>query len=129
MARTGRPPIKLDMDQLGALCRMRPTLEDCAAFFKCSVDKIQRDINKHTGLTFKEFREQHFVETRFDIVRKAIEKAKAGDNTMLIFCLKNLANWKDRHDESQTTVVTANITNQLPQVELEDRVKLIKGKE
>jgi hypothetical protein len=41
------------------------------------------------------------VFTRFDLIRTAIDKAKKGDNVMLIFCLKNLCGWRDKLPEEE----------------------------
>lgn len=78
--------------------RLKPTLEDTAAHFECSTKTIQRFIRDNFDLDFVQFRDQNMVHTRHGIIRKAIEKAMAGDNTMLIFCLKNLCGWKDRYE-------------------------------
>lgn len=94
----GRPKAKVDIDQLAVFCRLKPTLEDCAAFFKCSPDTIQRAIKRHTKLTFAEFRNQNMVHTRHTLIRNAINRANNGSDTMLIFCLKNLCNWRDRNE-------------------------------
>jgi hypothetical protein len=102
-----RPSIPIDEKQLRALMRLKPTLEDCAAFFECSTSKIEKHIKENWGLRFSEFREQNMVHTRFMLVRTALEKAKKGDTAILIFCLKNLCQWKDRYDHSpdQNTAV------------------------
>lgn len=92
----GRPEIEIPMDQLEGLCRLKPTLEDCAAFFKCSPDTIELRIKQKAGLVFTEFRDQFIVETRYDLIRAAIAKAKKGDNQMLMFCLKNMSKWSDK---------------------------------
>lgn len=97
MAKMGRPNADIDMDQLAALCRMKPTQEDCAAFFKCHPDTIGNRIKEETGLTFSEFREQSLVHTRFDLIRKAIKKADKSD-VMHIFALKNLCGWSDKQE-------------------------------
>lgn len=94
----GRKPIAIDKDQLAALMRMKPSQADTAAFFKCHPDTIGTFIRENFDLTFSEFREQNMVHTRFDMIRTAIDKAKRGDNVMLIFCLKNLCGWKDKWD-------------------------------
>jgi AraC-like DNA-binding protein len=93
----GRPPIEIDMEQLGALCRMKPTLYDCAAFFKCSIATIERRIKENTGLTFAEFRDQNLVHTKYDLIQKAINKADHSE-AMHKFCLKNLADWREKTD-------------------------------
>lgn len=81
--------------------RMKPTLADTAAFFNCSEDTIERHIRRIFKLNFSKFRDQNLVHTRFSLVRTAITKAEKGDNTMLIFCLKNLCGWKDKPLEEE----------------------------
>jgi hypothetical protein len=92
----GRPEVGIDIEQLAAICRMKPSLKDCAAFFKCSEDTIQLTIKKKTGLNFTAFRDQNMVHSRFGLIRTAMQKANSGDNCMLIFCLKNLCGWADK---------------------------------
>lgn len=78
--------------------RLKPTLNDTAAFFECHPDTVEKYVKATWNLSFPEFRDQNMVHTRYSIIRKAIQKAEAGDNVMLIFCLKNLCGWKDRHE-------------------------------
>jgi len=92
-----RPPKEIDMNELATLMRFKPTMADCAAFFKVSIDTIERRIRKETGLSYAEFRDQNMVHTRFTLIQRAIEKSKTSD-TMLIFCLKNLCGWKDKFE-------------------------------
>ena len=108
--------IEIDMEQLAALCRMKPTAEDCAAFFKCSVDTIERRIKEESvsdeypeGRTFAEFREQNMVQTRYDLIRMAINKAEKSD-TMHIFCLKNLCDWRDKKKDEGEVVINNNFS-------------------
>jgi AraC-like DNA-binding protein len=105
----GRPKVEIAEAQLKAIMRLNPTMKDTAAFFECSEDTIERQIKRDYGLTFAEFREKNMVHTRFALVRKAIQKATAGDNVMLIFVLKNLCKWKDRYDHSPD-----EMTNTIP---------------
>ena len=93
-----RPKAVIDEQKLKALMRLKPSLKDTAAFFEVSDRTIERFIETTFKTGFMEFREQHMVHTRLNIVRKAVEKAQSGDNTMLIFCLKNLCDWRDRDD-------------------------------
>lgn len=93
--KNGRPLKEIDMIQLAAFCRLKPSKADCAAFFKCTERTIDRVIEKHTGLAFGAFRDQNLVFTRFELIRDAIRKAKHSD-TMHIFTLKNLCNWTDK---------------------------------
>lgn len=95
MTRTLEP---IDPDKLKALMRLKPSLADAAAFFDRDTRTIQRHIEQHFGVGFKEFRETHMVHTRLALVRKAIQMGEAGNVAMLIFCLKNLCDWKDKKD-------------------------------
>lgn len=110
MAKTGRPPLDIPDEKLKAIMRMKPTLEDTAAFFECHTDTITKLIRKKFDLSFSEFRDQNMVHTRFNLIRTAITKAEGGDNCMLIFCLKNLCGWADKQEiksELSGTVVTS----------------------
>ena len=95
-----RPKKDIPLPQLKAIMRLKPSLEDTAAFFECDPSTIEKMIKRDFGLRFSEFREQNMVQTRFSLIRTAIHKAEKGDNVMLIFCLKNLCGWKDRYEQS-----------------------------
>ena len=101
MTAVGRPRVDIDRDQLTAFMRLKPSLEDCAAFFKCHKDTITNFIEREFGLGFSAFREQNSVVTRFNMIRTAIKKAEGGDNIMLIFCLKNMCGWRDRPKDDE----------------------------
>lgn len=113
--------IEIDLEQLAAFCRLKPTLADCAAFFKCSEDTIERRIKSHYNLTFAEFREQNMTQTRYGLIRKAIQKAETGDNTMLIFCLKNLCGWTDKPIESNKD--NEKDLSKISDFDLDERIK------
>lgn len=92
---------KIDPEQMQSLMRVYPSLQDTADFFKCTTRTIERFIRKKFKLTFVAFREQNMIHTRLSIKRKMIEKAQAGDNTMLIWCSKNLLGWSDKVEQKQ----------------------------
>lgn len=120
-----KPRVHIDIVQLKALCRMKPTQSDCAAFFKCSLDTIERFIRKETGLTYAEFRDQSMVHTRFDLIRKAIKRSDVSD-TMLIFSLKNLCDWSDKlktENEHSGTFLAEQSDEAL-----EERIKVLEAK-
>lgn len=94
---------EIDINQMKGLCRLKPRIEDIAAFFGCSHDTIERRVREWGYDTFASFREENMVHTRFSIIRKAIEKAEKGDNTMLIFTLKNLCGWADKIESEVTS--------------------------
>lgn len=98
----GRPPILIEKHQLEAICRLNPTLKDCAAYFKCSEDTIDRRAKEFGYSNFADLRDKNMVHTRLSLIRKAVRKAEGGDNTMLIFSLKNLCGWKDKVESEET---------------------------
>ena len=89
--------------QLKAVLRLKPTKKDVAFFLDCCEETIENHIREKYDMTFSDFRDKQMTHTRFSIVRKAIQKAEAGDNTMLIFSLKNLCGWKDKFETEVTT--------------------------
>lgn len=97
----GRPRKEIPLEQLKALMRLNPTLKDTAAFFECSEDTIINKVEEYTGSRdFSAFREENMVHTRFSLVRNALKMAEKGNPAMMIFCLKNLCGWKDKHEVS-----------------------------
>lgn len=108
----GRPAKGIDLEQLKNLMRMRPTLEDTAAFFGVSERTITRLITKHFNTGFVEFQRQFLMPTRYDLVRRAlVEAMKTPVNTqMLIFCLKNLNGWS----EKTTAEIQAEVSSDQP---------------
>lgn len=100
-----RPAKEFNEKKLKALMRLKPTMEDVAAFFECGTRTVESHIRNKFNLSFSEFREQNMVHTRFMLIRTAIQKAEKGDNVMLIFCLKNLCGWRDKPEEDKSNEV------------------------
>jgi len=64
--------------------------------FIVSERKIQRAVEEEKGMNFTEYRNLIISSTTAMKLKQAIlKKAFAGDNTCLIFSLKNMANWSD----------------------------------
>ena len=97
----GGAPSKIDPKKLKAFMRVYPTLEDCAAFFDCTTSAIEKYVKREFGISYSVFRDQNLAVTRFALKRKCIDKALAGDNTMLIWTTKNMCGWKDRDDKKE----------------------------
>ena len=89
--------------KMKAFMRIKPTLEDTAAWFEVDPKTIHLYIKEHFKCTFTQFREQNMVATRHDLIRKALAMAKKGHPAMLIFCLKNLCHWADKVEQKDTT--------------------------
>jgi hypothetical protein len=126
--KSGRPEIEIDLEQLKVFCRLKPSLEDCAAFYKCSSDTIERRIREATGLPFAVFRDQSMVHTRFELVRKAIQKANNGDNDMHKFCLKNLCGWGERGDQHPVAVNVINNFTSLTDEQIDQKLSELENK-
>lgn len=99
--------------QLKELCRMKPTLQDAAAFLGVSESAIHRHLKSKYKMTFEEFRAKHMVFTRHMLVRTALKKAENGDNCMLIFCLKNLCHWQDKIEQTTDSNHTIKLNYKL----------------
>ena len=119
----GRPVIELDEHQLKSLMRLTPSLKDTADFFDVSEDKIEMTIRAKWGLTFSEFRDKNAVQSRLGIKRKMIEKALAGDNTMLIWLSKNMLGMTDKVEQKQE-ITFSNLSNE----EIDARIKELEAK-
>lgn len=99
-----RPPKMTEekIRQLKAICRMKPTLHDCAAFLDVNPSTIDKWIKKNHNCSFSDFREQNMVHTRFMIFREMLEQCKKGHPTMLIWASKNLLGWTDKLESNNT---------------------------
>jgi len=86
----------LNLEELKKLMQFRPSLKMTAGWFDVSEDTIARRIKELDNSTFADFRDKHMAGTQIALIQKAITKALSGDNTMLIFSLKNLCGWKDK---------------------------------
>ena len=91
----GRPKRILDEAQLRVICRLMGTLEDCASYFRCSKTTISEYCKSEFNQTFREFRDESFIDTRLELRQLALQKAKKKDD-ILKFCLKNMDGWVDR---------------------------------
>jgi len=96
----GRKQIKIDLDQLKALAKLRPSISDVASFFRIDENTVNRIIKREFGKSFSLFIEEQFVHTKSALLRKALSEAMKDDpNTkMLDLCLKNFCGWRDKID-------------------------------
>lgn len=120
----------LSHENLKAICRLRPSLADCAAFFDVSEDTILRRCKEYEGMTFAELRDKYMADTRLKLVKKALNMALLDGNTaMMIFCLKNLNKWQDKFDIEVEGNITTNYVewakSAAKQIEEEDQQALI----
>ena len=84
------------------LCRMKPTLEDCAAILEMDTSTVDKFIKRTYKVSFSEFRNQNMAHTRFMIIRNIIKECEKGNTAMLIYASKNLCGWTDKQEVEQT---------------------------
>ena len=85
----GRPRKDIDQDNFEKLCGLFCTEEDIAAFFKVSVDTIERWCARTYKMTFAEVYKKHSAKGRTSIRRWQFQAAERGNTAMLIFLGKN----------------------------------------
>jgi hypothetical protein len=98
MAMRKRDPIP--WEKINGMLMYEASLNVVAEVAGCSHDTLEREIKKLHGCNFTEYRQRYVDQTVLRIKTKMINKALTGDNTCMIFCLKNLAKWADRVDHS-----------------------------
>jgi hypothetical protein len=125
----GRPKSECPMSLVEVACTYGATEVQCIESLRTqgypmSIPVLQRAIREATGLTFVEYRDQRAENTKLKLIQKAIQMALGGNCTMLIFCLKNLCDWRDKPPEyeksfrdmsNQELVILAR--EKLPQLE------------
>jgi hypothetical protein len=93
------------------------TLNYCSDYLGVSNDTIQRRCKEEKGMSFSDYHALKLQRTAVKLQQKAIEMALAGNTTMMIFSLKNLAMWADKIDHGITEDAASglklayNITN------------------
>lgn len=112
-----RPTKALDREEFEAFCRLNPTLKDAAAFFKLSEDTIERRCKEWEYTGFADARQQNMVHTRLKLIRKAVSMAEGGNVPMLIFALKNLCGWVDKHEKIEEADAAVKILYELKKIE------------
>jgi hypothetical protein len=101
-AKLGRPPLKIDPEQVKTLAAIQCTMIEMGHVLKCSVDHLER----HFADVIKEARTQGVMSVK----RKQYELAMKGDKTMLIWFGKNYCGQRDRHDVTATTTNNTQVT-------------------
>jgi methylphosphotriester-DNA--protein-cysteine methyltransferase len=103
---------ELDWKTLDALLQAKPTLAECADYLGCSGLYIEQKIRKEHDMTFSEYRALKMGRVKISLIMEAIQRAKAGNITILIFCLKNIAGWSDKVENKIEEVPTKELIQQ-----------------
>lgn len=97
MAKRGRPvTIQLDWSKLDMALSLGATTQMAADYLEVSVSYLEKKITAEKGMALGEYRNLKMASTKLKLIQKALSKAFDGDNTMLIFSLKNLCGWSDK---------------------------------
>ena len=103
-----RPKKEINENELGVICRLYASLKDCADYFNCSPDTIDRRVKEWGYEGFADFRDQNMVQTRLQLKRDLLERSKKSD-VALIFALKNFCGFVDKVEQKTEAVDTINI--------------------
>ena len=91
--------IEINYDKLNALLQFKVSLKFCADYLDCSVDTLRRRLEEDHNMSFTEYHDLKMQRTAVKLQQKAIEMALSGkSNAVMIFALKNLANWADKQE-------------------------------
>lgn len=126
----GRPLIEIDMVRLRKLMQLDPKKEVAAAVMGCSADTLERRIRETEDLTYNEFKAKYFANTIISVKKKATEMALDGNERMITRVLEEAGEWSSKGQGVQVNVqnnVSQNVT--IEPVDIEDRIKQIKGEE
>jgi hypothetical protein len=115
MAKTGRPRIEINWDELDKLCTIHATQEEVASWFRCSVDAINDNCKREKGMSFPEYSAQKADVGKSSLRRQMWQLALKGDKTMLIWLSKQHLNFKDQAEQKlnvqgDTAMFTAGVT-------------------
>jgi hypothetical protein len=101
--------------KLETLCSVSCSLEMAADWLGCSKDTIRRRIKENFATTFEKYRNVYLNQTRIKLKQEAVMRALDGNNTMLIFCLKNLCGWTDKTESPKDEkTIPQNVLVQIP---------------
>lgn len=87
-------------DKLDGLLAYKSSLTVCAEILKTTDTTIKNHIKKRYNLTFTEYADRKLSPTKVRLIQKAIKMAENGNTTMMIFCLKNICKWVDKHEST-----------------------------
>ena len=112
-SKDGRPRIEFDWEEFDKLCMIHATEEEIAAWFRCSVDTVDRACKEKHGTTFAEYKAQKAGIGKVSLRRAQIQKALKGDNCMLIWCGKQYLGQKEPIRVDAQANVSGHLTHEL----------------
>ena len=119
----GRPKTKIDWEEFDKLCEFQATLEEIACWFDCSVDTIERAVEREKGMNFAEYFAIKREKGKVSLRRRQHQVALKGNATMLIWLGKQHLGQSDKKE------VTGKGGGPLQVTSLTDEELLAKAKE
>lgn len=107
----GRKKKVIDWVKLDSYLQLKATKRQCSLLLEVSEDTIERRIKEEYKLTFTEYAETKFIPVKLKLVQKILSKAMDGDNSCLIFSLKNLCGWSDQQEVKSDTPIQVTVKN------------------
>lgn len=100
----GRPKLDVPINVIDAACQFGATQQQVLSVLQnqgtpISLETLKRTIQSEFGMNFEQYRDQKLESTKLKLVQKAVKMALDGNCTMLIFCLKNMCDWRDKPKE------------------------------
>lgn len=75
---------------------MYPTKKQVATFFDCSEDHVENEIDRMFECSFSALRERAMDGRKRQVLSWAMKFARAGNEKLIIFLLKNMHGWSDK---------------------------------
>lgn len=97
----GRPKILIADEGFDTLISVGCTLEECAAYFNCSADTIERYVGERIGITFAEYSRQKLRWRLTSLRATMFAQASKGNMTAAIWLSKQYLGMKDKQEFSQ----------------------------
>lgn len=113
--KTGRPPLPIDWKRVDELLIAGCTGVEVAAVFDMHPDTLYKKVEGTFGITFTNYSAQKRQKGDTILREAQFNKAKKGDNVMLVWLGKNRLSQKETHDlpvapnDAQLNEVIANL--------------------
>lgn len=100
MAKRGPKLTPIDWEQFDKLCFMQCSLVEIASWFDCSIDTIERAVEREHKIKFAEYFEQKRGRGKIALRRKMFDLAQNGNVTLLIWLSKQYLQMADKVDNT-----------------------------
>lgn len=117
MAKGGRPRIQINWDEFDKLCAIQCTQTEIAGWFQCSVDTIERAVDRDKGMGFADYYTQKAGSGKISLRRQQWQLALKGDKTMLIWLGKQYLGQNEKSEINHN--VSQRPLKDLPDEELD----------